>query len=436
MGRVLQAWIGIIGAVVVATGGMGCTISQQETPPLQGPSEFAVSLSITATPEVLSVDGVSQATIRILARDSNGAPMASLTFRAEILVGGQAIFDCGELSTRAPVAGGDGVALLTYTAPAGFCGSDRIDIMVTPTGSLGAESNAQNHVPRTVGIRLVPTGGTVPGAPTVGFKIDGNDANSVPVEPFINVRFDATCTDDADAACARPQFGANIVSYDWSFGDGDGASGPTVLHVYCPGDFAVSLTVTDNNGLASTLVKQLAVAPGTEPTADFVYSPSTVSVGTEVRFNGSISAPDPARTIVDWHWRFGDGGSAHGSQVSHTYKATGAYAVVLTVVDDKRLSGTTSQTINVGSPDPVAQFVFSPSTPGPGTTVNFNASASSAVSGRTIVSYVWDFGDGAPAATGVTTSHSYGAVGTYTVVLTVTDSEGETAVATTTVPVM
>jgi PKD repeat protein len=51
------------------------------------------------------------------------------------------------------------------------------------------------------------------------------------------------------------------------------------------------------------------------------------------------------------------------------------------------------------------------------------------------VSYTWDFGDGSPAATGVTTSHPYAAPGTYTVVLTIVDSEGETATATATVPV-
>jgi len=43
----------------------------------------------------------------------------------------------------------------------------------------------------------------------------------------------------------------------------------------------------------------------------------------------------------------------------------------------------------------------------------------------TIVSYFWDFGDGTN-ATGVTTSHSYSAIGNYTVTLTVTDDDGAT----------
>lgn len=40
-----------------------------------------------------------------------------------------------------------------------------------------------------------------------------------------------------------------------------------------------------------------------------------------------------------------------------------------------------------------------------------------------VVEFAWDFGDGV-AASGATASHTYGAAGTYTVTLTVTDDEG------------
>ncbi|MGY1809659.1 PKD domain-containing protein [Blastococcus sp. SYSU D00669] len=57
-------------------------------------------------------------------------------------------------------------------------------------------------------------------------------------------------------------------------------------------------------------------------------------------------------------------------------------------------------------------------------TVAFDASASTDGDG-TVASYAWSFGDGAT-GTGATASHTYGATGTYTAVLTVTDDKGAT----------
>lgn len=61
----------------------------------------------------------------------------------------------------------------------------------------------------------------------------------------------------------------------------------------------------------------------------------------------------------------------------------------------------------------------------------FDASASSSINGS-IVSYAWNFGDGAT-GTGASTSHIYGSAGLYTVTLTVTDSVGATNTASVTV---
>jgi PKD repeat protein len=51
-----------------------------------------------------------------------------------------------------------------------------------------------------------------------------------------------------------------------------------------------------------------------------------------VRFSGSASDPDGE--IVSYVWDFGDGESAVGQEVSHTYVAAGEYRPVLTVTDD------------------------------------------------------------------------------------------------------
>ena len=59
-----------------------------------------------------------------------------------------------------------------------------------------------------------------------------------------NIIFDAAASFDPDC---------NITSYNWSFGDGAIATGINPMHSYAlAGDYVVSLTVTDNDGLQNT----------------------------------------------------------------------------------------------------------------------------------------------------------------------------------------
>ena len=51
-----------------------------------------------------------------------------------------------------------------------------------------------------------------------------------------------------------------IVSWAWNFGDGTSASGPYPAHVYAaPGTYAVTLTVTADDGLTSTVSHPVTV---------------------------------------------------------------------------------------------------------------------------------------------------------------------------------
>jgi len=66
----------------------GCALDKQGAPSLTGPSELALSLTTTATPDVITQDGTSQSTIQIVARGPNGQPWTEpLQLRAEVRVG-------------------------------------------------------------------------------------------------------------------------------------------------------------------------------------------------------------------------------------------------------------------------------------------------------------------------------------------------------------
>jgi len=62
--------------------------------------------------------------------------------------------------------------------------------------------------------------------------------------------------------------------------------------------------------------------------------------------------------------------------------------------------------------------------------VQFDGSASRPYNGASIASYTWDFGDGSPQQTGAVQTHSFATAGSYTVTLTVSDSNGQTNAAT------
>ncbi len=174
------------------------------------------------------------------------------------------------------------------------------------------------------------------------------------------------------------------------------------------------------------------VIPGGNPFASF----EAVVTGYEVALDASASY-DSGGSIVDYAWDFGDGSTGSGVTTLKTYSTTGEKTITLTVEDNEGNPGTTQRTINViGDPlnvDPTAAFSAIPSSGDVPLTVDVDANASHDTDG-TIVSYDWDFGDGATGS-GVTTSNEYTAIGLYTLELTVTDNEGGTDVTSTSINV-
>ena len=229
--------------------------------------------------------------------------------------------------------------------------------------------------------------------------------------------------------------GHRITDFSWSFGDGAFGSGAIATHSYdADGSYTVTLKVTDDAGRKSTLAQgSVSVGVG-GPTASFTSSPSSPSTGQQVNFDASQSKATTGRTITSYAWIFDDGSTGSGVAPTHTYSAGGSYTVRLTVTDNQGATGVTTNTVSVSSSAPTANITFAPSSPTVGQSVTFSGAASTAPSGRTITGYAWNFGDGGTGV-GVQPSHTYSVAGTYSVVLTVTDSLGQTAFTSTSVTV-
>jgi hypothetical protein len=331
-------------AIVLLASSWACTLDKQEAPDLSGPSEFATSVTISISPDVLPQDGASQSTITITARDPQGQPVRNLGLRVETRVDGTAR-DFGSLSARSVVTGNDGRATLVYTAPSSPAIAvdpfTIVEILATPIGT-----DFNNAQARSASMRLVPTGPVVPPdglQPAFTFT---------PTNPTDHQRvlFDASTS---QAPTNNP-----IVTYSWSFGDGGTGTGRTATHDYsAAGTYIVTLTIIDGFGRSAATSQSLTVGAGVGPTAAFTFSPTDPLPGATVFFNASSSRPAPGRSIVSFTWDFGDGTSGSGVQVSHRYPAIGSFTITLVVTDDTGRRSVASQTVPVQFPEEEAEAV-------------------------------------------------------------------------------
>jgi PKD repeat protein len=326
----------IVLAALIATG-FGCTLKEQEAPPLSGPSEFAKSITVSVSPDILSQDGSSQSRITVSARGIQGEPLRGVQLRNEISVGGVPV-DFGTLSQRNAETGADGNAVFVYTAPPSpAVSADTFTIVDIAVWPLGSDFN--NSVPRVASIRLVPPGVV---APPDGLVADFTISNANPLDGETVV---------FDASSSRSNASNPITTYRWNFGDGTTKSGQVVSHSFDEAaTYPVRLTIGDAFGREVSATKIVTVGAGNDPTAAFVVSPTGPKVNTQVNFNASGSRAATGRRIVSYQWDFGDGTpvvTTGGPTVGHTFTLVNSYTVTLTVTDDSGKTGTTSITVSI-----------------------------------------------------------------------------------------
>jgi chitodextrinase/lysophospholipase L1-like esterase len=153
--------------------------------------------------------------------------------------------------------------------------------------------------------------------------------------------------------------GASIAAYRWDFGDGTPpVSGAVVSHVFrAAGLHTVSLAVTDSAGLTDTGHQDvLLTATDQPPTARFMWGRPASSKPRAVRMDASGSW-DVDGEVARYSWDFGDGTTGKGVAPSHTYRRSGKYRVILTVIDDGGRQGSACELVTAGtripsSPEP------------------------------------------------------------------------------------
>jgi gliding motility-associated-like protein len=201
--------------------------------------------------------------------------------------------------------------------------------------------------------------------------------------------------------------GNTNVSWDWDFGNGQTSNlqNPVVTYTTA-GIFNVTLRVTNDKGCVRTLSRPafINVTPGVR--ALFAHTlPTVCSAPATINFTNNSTGPP----VLSYLWDFGDGNTSTALSPSHTYVTNGTFTVTLITISSAGCQDTIrSSPIQIGG---ITTDFIAPLTACVGDVVTFTGNSTPVPNASN-----WNFGDGGT-ATGLVTTHTYAAPGTYTVKL-------------------
>lgn len=201
-------------------------------------------------------------------------------------------------------------------------------------------------------------------------------------------------------------------TYNWSFGDGFTSSemNPTKQYTSA-GTYTVKLLVTNASGCKDSITQVVSVLA--KPTPDF-----TISGGTGCSSNLTIQLINlSSGSSPSYSWDFGDGTTSNAINPSKTYATIGTYTIKLIVTNGNGCKDSISVNFAISS-KPVVNFTINNSNQCENTNLFTFTNTTTGAS-----TYNWSFGDGF-ASTAVNPTKQYTAVGTYTVKLVATNSNG------------
>ncbi|QEE17078.2 PKD domain-containing protein [Promethearchaeum syntrophicum] len=219
--------------------------------------------------------------------------------------------------------------------------------------------------------------------------------------------------------------GNGLVSYSWDFGDGTPLStefNPT--HQFLEtGIFTVSLTVVDSDGDASTATKidYITVDDDLMPNAEFSSDFQSVITDDIIQFTFTGEEGNSPATF--W-WDFGDGSTSEERDPIYQYSDPGFYTISLTVSDTDGDENTETKFDFIEVQEdlfPFTHFFADPTEAYTGELIQFSFLGEE---GNGPSEFFYEFGDGST-STEENPTHSYSEAGLYSIILTVTDIDGD-----------
>ncbi len=238
---------------------------------------------------------------------------------------------------------------------------------------------------------------------------------------------------------ATPSGGSGTyTSFAWTVSPSGGlgctattSTGSTPCTSSSAGTYAVSVTVTDSAGHTSSAASSSFVVSPDPSVTSPTPSSSPGTVGTSVSFTTTLSNPGSGGDSYTWAASLTGLGctSASALSIGCTPSAAGTYVVTVVVKDSNGGTGTASSasftvSSSSGGNPLTASAAGTPTSGNAPLLVAFTGAGSGGTPGYT---YSWNFGDGSASSAVQDPSHTYTSAGSYSAVLTVTDSAAHTA---------
>lgn len=214
-----------------------------------------------------------------------------------------------------------------------------------------------------------------------------------------------------------------LVEYRWDFGDGSGASGVRVTHVYDrPGRYDVGLEVRDDSGHATAFATADALVRINAAPVAVAGPDQLVAPGDPVWLDAGASY-DPDGEIRSAVWRLDDADPIAAPKAELSFDTPGVVTARLEVTDDSGAANARSQgalSIRVNHPP---SAVLAPRIDQCELRVRLDGSDSSDPDADPL-RFLWDFGDASPPGHGARVVHRFAQAGRYPVTLRVDDGTG------------
>lgn len=253
-----------------------------------------------------------------------------------------------------------------------------------------------------------------------------NPVDTIGLSAPIKIDFDATKV-PFDNTLYR------VVSYQWSFGDGETATGPMVEHEFLrkpdSGFYETVLTLNLENAEGEIVKLPVKKTIGIEnekivPVIDVSVEKGRAPL--KVSFDASRSV-DPDGKIVSYEWDFNNDGIAEetGQTAEFEFNEMGEFDVTLFLTDSNGETVTGSKVISVLNQDIIMGVITnSPEDEILSPERSYTFDASESVSDEGIIeNFEWDFGDGV-IRQGKQVSYAFENEGIYTVKLRMNDDKG------------